>query len=415
MDEPKINNALHIADLIAAQLDGRLTPADETELTAWVNAKNLNRSLYERMLDGAYLENTLPVFTEIDTAQALAKVKERLAKPDKPNRRLWPRIAAAASILFILSLGGYFLYNKTHHSPLTIHSEYANDIPPGHDQATLTLADGRKIILRKGLKGVLAQQGNTAIQADANALSYNNDVTPSPLERTGERSGEVLNTLTTRRSEQSPYPLILADGTKVWLNAESSLTFPAEFKGSTRTVKITGEAYFEVVHNAAKPFRVIAGGHTIEDIGTAFDVSAYTDEPEFRTTLLLGSIKLIPNSLAPKERDGVRLIPGQQAIIKNALSTGDVKVTSVDPQAAIAWKNGQFRLDEQRLDQIMRQAARWYDVEVVYQDNALKAEAFGGVTARYTNISELLHALELTKQLRFRIDGRRITVMKYEF
>jgi len=430
MEEPKIKLSLRVAELIAAHLSGALSASDEVELRTWVNENNLNGALFAMLTNGNNLETALHEFGDVDVALALEKVKARLSDDQvKLARRLWPRVAVAASIISILSFGGYFIYNKTHYSPLTAHN-YKNDIPPGHEQATLTLANGQKIILRKGLKGVLAQQGRTTVQAGSDAILYTNSKVSS-LTSGGDLEG--ANTLTTARGEQSPYPLVLADGTKVWLNAESSLTFPADFKGNDRTVKITGEAYFEVVHNSSKPFRLIAGSKTIEDIGTAFDVSAYNDEPEFKTTVLQGAVKLIatnaPNSLLhlervdakrrtdEAERAGVRLQRGQQAIIKNSLSLGEglgevVHVRAVDPLLAIAWKNGQFRLDEQRLDEIMRQAARWYNVDVIYQDEALRSEAFGGVTARYANVSQLLHALELTKQVRFKIEGRKITVMK---
>ncbi len=385
------------------ELVNLLSEAGEDELDAPMKA------LWEQTRDGQPVETIdwtrmYKEITAIDTDIEPAR---------KPARRLWPRIAAAASIILALSVGGYFLLHKTDRSTLTAHN-YKNDIAPGHEQATLTLANGQKIILRKGLKGTLAQQGSTIIQASADAISYNGNKTSSPLERTG---GEATNTLTTARGEQSPYPLVLADGTKAWLNAESSLTFPADFKGINRTVKITGEAYFEVVHNAAKPFRVIAGNKTIEDIGTAFDVNAYGDEPLFKTTVLQGMVKLIPSSApSPLARAGVRLQPGQQAIISasspSGRTGGQAKIITVDPQSAIAWKNGQFRLDEQRLDEIMRQAARWYNVDVVYQDESLRSEAFGGVTARYASVSQLLRALELTNQVQFKIEGRKITVMK---
>ncbi|MFS2185603.1 FecR family protein [Mucilaginibacter sp. Mucisp84] len=397
-------------------LDNNCSPQEVEELV------NLLREAGEDELDApmkALWEQTgggQPVET-IDWTRMykeITAIDTEIESARKPVRRLWPRIAAAASIILALSAGGYFLLHKTDRSPLTAQNS-KNDIAPGHEQATLTLANGQKIILRKGLSGVLAQQGRTTVQAGADAITYKNSKV-SALTSGGDL--EWANTLTTARGEQSPYPLVLADGTKVWLNAESSLTFPADFKGINRTVKVTGEAYFEVVHNAAKPFRVIAGNKTIEDIGTAFDVKAYSDEPDFKTTVLQGAVKLTSKSSSSSERTGgeVMLQPGQQAIIKNSLSLGEsrgeAKIITVDPQSAIAWKNGQFRLDEQRLDEIMRQAARWYNVDVVYQDESLKSEAFGGVTARYASVSQLLRALELTNQVQFKIEGRKITVMK---
>lgn len=321
--------------------------------------------------------------------EAAVMAAEETAAPVKV-RRLWPRIAAAASILLLLSAGGYFLLHQTHRSPLTAH----NDIAPGHDQATLTLADGRKIVLTRGLNGKLAVQGNMVVRADAGkGITYT----------VSDQSDHTLttisyNTLTTKRGEASPYPLVLPDGSRVWLNAASSVTFPTAFMGKTREVTVTGEAYLEVMHNARQPFRVKAGAQTIEDIGTSFDVIAYSDEPVGRTTLLSGAVRV---------NGGTVLRPGEQSLV----SGGAVSVRSVDVRDVVAWKEGGFRFTDVRLDDILRQAARWYDVEVVFADEGLKSKKFGAVATRFAKVSQLLHALEVTGEVRFKVEGRKITVL----
>jgi len=332
------------------------------------------------------IDGVLQVYMEHEAALMAAEETAVTAKV----RRLWPRIAAAASILLILSAGGYFWLSKTHDSPFTAH----NDIAPGHDQATLTLADGKKIVLTKGLNGKLAQQGNMVVRADAGK-----GITYTASDQVDHTLTTVsYNTLTTKRGEASPYPLVLPDGSKVWLNAASSVTFPTAFAGKTREVTVTGEAYFEVLHNARQPFSVKAGRQLIEDIGTAFDVNAYADEPAGKTTLVEGSVRVNGQAV---------LRPGEQSLV----SGGAVSVRAVDVRDVVAWRNGGFRFTDEQLGGILRQAARWYDVEVVYADEGLKAKKFGAIATRFGKVSQLLHALEVTGEVRFKVEGRKITVL----
>ena len=262
--------------------------------------------------------------------------------------RLWPRIAAAASIILALSAGGYIILHQKHAKPETAQF-IKNDIAPGHNQATLTLSGGKKIILKKGLSGTLAIQGQTIINVTRNNITYHAD-------KTGDQVS--YNTLTTALGEQSPYPLVLADGTKVWLNAESSITFPTAFNQKDRIVKITGEALFEVAHNANKPFKVLTDKQIIEDIGTQFDVNAYSDEPARKTTLLEGAVRVIDNG-----SQTVVLKPGEQSV----LTVNNLKVEQANIVKAVAWKNGEFRFSDDNIETIMRQFARWFEIDVSYE------------------------------------------------
>jgi transmembrane sensor len=351
------------------------------------------------ILDGWYLqlsrkENIPP---DIDLETKKEAILNRLGKdinPQRNTRRLWTRIAAAASVLLVLSIGGYhFLHLQ---KPQQVAQLQKQDIAPGHNQATLTLANGKKILLTKGLSGRLATQGHTAININAgNAIAYNNAANinvSAPM---------VYNTLVTKRKERSPYPLILADGTKVWLNAASSIIFPVAFTGKDRTVTITGEAYFEVAHNATQPFKVKANGQMIEDIGTAFNVNAYSDEPVVTTTLLQGSVRV---SLTDNEASVV-LKPGDQAKAAN----GGLKLKSnVDLDGAVAWKSGIFQFKNTRIDEVLRQAARWYDVDVDYRQG-IPDQTFTGRISENVNLSGLLEILSYSG-VHFRIEGNKIIV-----
>ncbi|PWG80531.1 iron dicitrate transport regulator FecR [Pararcticibacter amylolyticus] len=327
------------------------------------------------------------LWRRIQTARSPAKI-----------RTIWPRIAVAASIVLAISVGSYFMiYKNNEEVPY-----FANDILPGRNQATLTLANGQKIILTMGLSGQLAQQGNTTIGVSSqNAITY----TTSGADT---HSAVTYNTLSTAVGEQSPYPLVLPDGTRVWLDAMSSITFPVSFKGKDRTVKVSGEAYFEVVHNDAQPFKVILKNQIVEDIGTHFNISAYDDGSETTTTLLEGAVKVSLSGTVPHgSRQELLLKPGQQSVLKgNSLSAVDV-----DPQEAIAWKNGYFRFNNENIRSVMLQLSRWYDIEVQYL-GPVPDEKFYATSSREKNISEVLTMLQKTKGVRFKIEGRRVTVMQ---
>lgn len=320
--------------------------------------------------------------------EAIAMAAEETKAPSR--RSLWPRIAVAASLLIALSTGGYFLLHKAQQQ-LAMNQQH--DIAPGHNQATLTLASGQKIVLTKGLSGQLATQGNMQIKVNAgNAIAYVPQNTNTTIET-------VYNTLSTVRGQESPYPLVLSDGTKVWLNAESSITYPVAFNGKERSVKITGEAYFEVIHNAAQPFKVEVKGQTIEDLGTTFDINAYDDEPNMKTTLISGSVRI---------NHTTTLKPGQVAIQKGTA----IKIRDVDTEGATAWKNGYFLFDKEDLPGIMRKISRWYDVDVEYPQGQDISAGFLGSVTRYGNVSKVLHMLETTGDVKFKIEGKKIIVTK---
>jgi ferric-dicitrate binding protein FerR (iron transport regulator) len=334
------------------------------------------------------------------TTDDLQAVKEEmwlhlLTKDKKTGQiKLWPRIAAAASILLFLSVGGYFLFRKQQNQQTAQNQQY--DIVPASNRATLTLANGQKIILTKGLSGKLAQQGNSLVQVNSgNAITYTVSVSKSNSDTPVQ-----YNTLSTVSGEQSPYPLVLADGTKVWLNAESSITFPTSFTGKERMVKITGEAYFEVVHNAVQPFKVTARGETIEDIGTHFNINAYNDEPSVNTTLLEGSVKVSTGS------QNVTLIPGQQSLLSSM--SNKISIKNADIEDVTAWKDGYFAYNKANINTVMRQFARWYNVNVTYE-GAIPTTMITGKVHRNVNASQALKILTYL-DIHYRIDRNKIII-----
>ena len=365
------------------------------------------RKLIERYVAGEASEKELQAFfgllteAEIDSLigehmdQEILRLREEkgLIKPVK-RLKIWKYVAAASIIAFI-SAGGYYIFHQQ-----TPKDQFAldklHDIKPGSNKAMLTLANGSQIPLTGAKNGILTTQGHTTITKAADGkVVYEAD-------GNGKATEVAYNTITTPRGGQ--YQVVLPDGSQVWLNAASSITYPVAFNGHERKVTMTGEAYFEVIHNAAKPFRVVAGTQTIEDLGTHFDVNSYADEPVYRTTLIEGSVRVSLNATKT-----VKLLPGQQADV--TANSNNLQVKPGDIDEAVAWKNGKFRFNDEQLGGIMRQVSRWYNVDVSYDDESLKNRTFAGITTRFGNVSELLHMLELTGEVKFKIEGRRIIVL----
>jgi len=312
--------------------------------------------------------------------------------------KVWPRIAAAASILLGLSIGGYFLLRQnTAQQTAQIHKQ---DIAPGGNKAILTLVGGQQIILTGAKNGLIAHQGSAVINKTANGqVVYSNSmVSPTGGDLAG---GMGYNIMTTPRGGQ--YHLTLADGSEVWLNSASSIRYPTAFAGKDRQVEITGEAYFEVAHNAAKPFRVIANGQVVEVLGTHFNINAYADEPAIKTVLLEGSVKV--TELANHTIKFLK--PGQQVI----LDRHELSVSNADVEATMAWKNGYFRFHDEQIESVMRKIARWYDINVRFE-GMVSEEQFNGKISRYKNISQVLKMLEETKGVHFKVSGKEVTVMQ---
>jgi transmembrane sensor len=316
---------------------------------------------------------------------------QHLDKDNTPVRKIgsWPRIAAAAAILVFLSVGTYFLINRNSTAGIgtgqLAHSKF--DIAPGNNKATLTLASGKVINLSNSKAGIVI---------NAAQLAYNDGSKIDTSAKNNRSSANEKVTLSTPKG--GTYQLLMPDGTKVWLNAASSITFPSTFAGLTRrNVELTGEAYFEVAKNKAVPFRVSSTGQVVEVLGTHFDINTYTDEPVAKTTLLEGSILL----------NKTLLKPGEQARV----ASGSVTVTAANIDETMGWKNNYVVFEDEKIESVMRKIARWYNVEVVYEGEK-PTDDFGGRVSRGAYVSQVLTKLELTNKVHFKVAGRRIIVTK---
>jgi transmembrane sensor len=322
--------------------------------------------------------------------QLLGNIKERIdfhSEPSAPGRlahrvhflkTAWVRYAAAIIILF--GIGAYLWNTQQKEKPLITDMKpvpVKNDITPGSNKAMLTLSDGRKVELTPETKSIA--EAGINIQNQNGKLEY------------GKADKVVFNTMSTPRGGQ--YQLTLPDGTNVWLNAASSITYPTAFVNNSREVTITGEAYFEVAKNKAKPFKVNTRTDRITVLGTAFNIQAYPDEASMKTSLVEGSVK-IANAV---------LKPGQAYI------NGKIVLTNIDHD--VAWKTGMFNFEEADVKTVMRQIARWYDVEIVYEGE-IPATRFVGEMTRNINLSGVLDILKAAG-VKFRLEeGRKLIVTR---
>lgn len=321
-------------------------------------------------------------------------------KQPVPNRRpvkLWARLTIAASLIFCIGLAVLY-YVKTRESAIAHTTLYTHKqhIVPGSNQAVLTLADGRRIILDGQTHGEVAEQDGVSINKTATGqLIYRS----ADDEQAGIQDKPIFNTISIPRGGQ--YQLILPDGSKVFLNAASSLRYPARFSKSDRRVELQGEAYFEIAKNPNKPFIVeVEPKQEIEVLGTHFNVTAYPDESVVKTTLFEGSVKL---SSAKKE---LVLKPGEMGVSNG---NGEILLKKADLEAEAAWKDGLFVFNDRNLEEVMLTVARWYDIEVVYSGNIGNKKLWGTVS-RYKTIKELLDKIAFTSGLHYKIEGKRVTL-----
>jgi len=402
-----LSNYQNLEVLFQKYLENQCTPEETETLLTWLMVDEYSqeqKDLINRLLSShpeisKPLPKVLQHRLQKNWETTLRKIEEKENEGSKLNKLSWVRYAAV--LLIIVGIGTYLsLQHKTPSKPATAGSaneltkQTQRDLAPGGNRAVLTLGDGSTIVLDNAKNGILAQQGNTRVLKLNGKLSYN------PGNARNDET--VYNTISTPRGGQ--YQIELPDGSQVWLNAVSSIRFPAAFAGNERKVEITGEAYFEVAKNVAMPFKVVIAtpsenGAEIEVTGTSFNIMAYNDEAAVKTTLLEGSVKINQDSKA------VPLKPGQQA----RLHDKSIKIIDhVDTEEAVAWKNGYFQFASASLQQVMRQIARWYDVDISYAGK-VPERRFGGKISRDNNASEVLKVLELSK-VKFRIEDKRIIV-----
>lgn len=368
-------------------LKGVATAEEIAQLTAFQD--NFELQIPSEMEEGRHKLVGHRIFSKI--TNTLQQPKQRMI-----IRKIgWLSAVAAVLISGLLSIAFFNNRLSQNHSQKSGQPAVVqHDVAPGTNKAVLTMANGKQVILTGAANGTITRMGGITVKKQADGkLQYTVDAKDT-------KGSGAINTISTPRGGQ--YQIVLADGTKVWLNAASSLKFPTAFMGKERLVELTGEAYFEVAKNKVMPFRVEFNGTQIKVLGTHFNIKAYPGDDVTRTTLLEGSV-----SIAAHNEQQV-LTPGQQAI---AAKAGKLKIVAANLEEALAWKNGYFIFHDEDLHDIMKQVERWYDVDVVYEEN-IDGKSFGGRISKYKNISSLLKNLELAGGVHFEVNGSTVTVKK---
>jgi transmembrane sensor len=375
-----------------------ISPEEEQELFQLIAQGDYDEQIKEYMSDAWHTE-----YSELMTKQQSKRILSavfnhegaKIVSMQQPAKRKF--IWVAASISLVVVTVSLFLMLGKHTSTSALSTaqkkQTTNDVMPGASGAILKLDDGSSIVLDNASNGNLVQQGNTLVVKSGDGISYVKDNVQ------GEKQIHY-NTVETPKGRQ--FQLVLEDGTKVWLNAASSIRFPVAFVGKQRIVEITGEAYFEVAKNKQKPFQVMCNGAMVEVLGTHFNINAYADEETMNTTLLEGSVKVVKGS----EQKIIK--PGEQAQIHNDGSLHTMANINVDE--VVAWKNNSFLFDNTDVKKLMRQLSRWYDVDVVFKGTTSEPLTFNGTISRYATLSTVLKMLESTGDVKLSIEGKRIIV-----
>jgi transmembrane sensor len=368
-------------DLLNRYLAGNVTKEEKALVESWYINYSKNARLPD--IDDQQMEDS----QQDNLLKLLAEIRPKT----KNNNFRYLKVAAAVSGLIIVSLTLFkpFITDKKHAA--TVKLAKASPLPPGSNKAMLILSDGSSIALTDAKKGQLANDKGVKINKNANGqITYTRNGMSTKLQV------NAFNTVITPRGGQ--YQLVLSDGSKVWLNSASSLKYPVTFTGNKREIELSGEAYFEVVHDQRKPFRVISNGQVVEDLGTHFNVNAYTDEPAVKTTLLEGSVKVLSNGVSKTIK------PNEQIQLKD----GSMHIVKADVTEAIAWKNGFFYFKDDDIKSVMRQLARWYNVDIKYEGQIPQRE-FSGEISKNIDASKLLSILSFEK-ITYHIENKTIII-----
>jgi ferric-dicitrate binding protein FerR (iron transport regulator) len=306
-------------------------------------------------------------------------------------KRMAFRVSAAAAVLLLIA-GTYWVWTKQEVSraPLAITRTYKGDVAPGRSGALLTLANGQQVLLDTVADGSLVLEGGIRANKQGGQISY------AAVSNTA-----IYHTVSTDKGRQ--WSLVLPDGSKVWLNAASSIRYSLQTNGKERLVELSGEAYFDVVHNVRQPFRVKAGNRVFEDVGTQFNMNAYGDEASLKATVVEGSVKV------STVRQSALLVADQQASI--AAGSEQIQVSAVHAADAASWKNGFFSFSHDNLSMVMRQLSRWYNVEIDYQYGAADQASFTGSIDRNLSLAQVLKLLEQAHAHFKIVEDKKIVIM----
>jgi ferric-dicitrate binding protein FerR (iron transport regulator) len=399
-----------IASLITKFLDGSLSSEESGVLNEWIDENKKHQILFEKLTSPDYLQDHLHYWENDNTAKQW-ELLETALKENRTNhsqetsvkvliRKSLRYAAMAVPVILLCGTGWYFVHYKNgkkgaDHPGSSLANVY---IMPKGKVAQLVLGNGKVVNLNNSLKETITEKNGTKVNNGKNSLSYPNTNTKS--------KETIYNTLVVPRGGE--YEVTLSDGTKVWLNAASSLRFPVQFNGNERKVFLTGEGYFEVSKDAAHPFVVNTNKMDVTVLGTSFDVSAYPDDPGERTVLNTGSVRVNTVEGIAGLNDGVILKPGYEAVLSE--NENNLRTNTANMESVLAWKNGMFIFEGEPLGSIMRKLSRWYNVNVKFDNDTDTGLHFTGRIKRFENITGLLNLMELTGKVKFSVVGNEVVV-----
>lgn len=415
---------LYIGRLIAKKFQGQLNESESDDLEHWANLSSENLDLLRTLTSMESLASDLSLYDSYQENELCERLESKLLndsavegipvlKATRKSYSIWKRWAAAAAFMVVFAGAAWWLSrtpsNMQNHD--IAEEQHIQEILPGKDGALLTLADGRQVTLDTMTNGVLENKDGVEVTIANGQLLY---TFQGLAQEDTPQKGELYHTISTPKGRQ--FQIILPDGTKVWLNAASSLRYPTVFGNDERRVDITGEAYFEVSRNARVPFHVQVNGLAqVEVLGTAFNINAYGDEASMKATLVNGSVRV----KRLDNQHSASLLPGQQAVLSEKSALGGTAASNLlngiaitnnaDIEKVLAWKNGLFNFEGTTLTEMMKQLERWYDIEVVYKNNPPEIH-FSGEMSKDIPLADLLEAMKKMR-LNFKLEeGRRLIV-----
>ena len=385
-----IKQDFYIANLIARYLSEEITPEETIKLTAWREESTAHEILFKKICDEENQKQHFRKNTAFNPSSGWKEVEKRIKRNN--NRSRYIKIVSYAAIILLPVL--FVSISMKFTSPVSLSDKQfiAQSILPGESQAILTLEDGQTIHINKETESLLEKIGGAQVHMDSTMLNY------QVTSKTAPKNKPVYNKVETPRGGE--YALLLSDGTKVHLNAMTSLRFPVTFDNGPRKVELEGEAYFDVVKDETRPFIVQTHLGEVTVLGTAFNINAYTDASVY-TTLVHGKVQFSSSSIGT-----IILSPGEQAVV----SANGSEKRMVDLDEYVGWVDGRYVFNNRPLGEIMQTFERWYDIQVYYETPHLRDITYSGNLKRYGTINSFLDALELTGDLTYKISGRNILI-----
>lgn len=389
----KENNIFQLARIIAASLRGKANDEEQRTLREWLSVSTRNKKIYDGFKDGKRLEQKIVESRQInwekDYQQFITK-RQRTRK----NRRIKTIIRYAAILTLPLVAAGIFLLQKNDRQAIVSISEV---IKPGEHKAVLITGGGERITLSDSTLSPIQEQNGMIVNVMNNKVFYT-----LPEDSLCTQESPIFNTLQIPRGGE--YFLTLADGTEVWLNAETEIRYPVQFTGNKRVVYLDGEAYFTVAPDKKNPFTVVSTHASVSVLGTQFNFRAYPDEQDVQTTLVSGSVIM----QSEKYKQQIKLVPGEQGVLEKR--SANLTKQEVNTYLYTAWKDGRFAFRDARLEDLFNILARWYDLSVFYQSPEAKDIRFTGDLNKTDDFKSILKIIEQNERVTFTVNQRTVFI-----